>query len=355
MPGRDLRVSFDLQGKAAAGRSLSHLGLTPDGQVISAASPTPGNRDGELVIGQSRVGLYTGDGVRELSAPSRGAARQAIYADADERTVAWMETTSTDMYQMDWRVYGFDRHTARTVLLGDSAAVSKGKRMPIPPGMSMLSVGAGRVYWTTAVPTTGQREFGAQIMGRALTGGRAPEVVAERAKLPAAAGTVLYYVRSEDVSPGFPAGRYEIRKVAGGRDDVVASGPLAPEQQVTALTAEPGRVSWIVSAPEPPASLYVLDPAAGQAIQVALGDDGRSMMLSSSPRYVCWSNGSGGGDAGQYALDLQTDRLWRLGEAPGLSMVYAAGDYVAWSKLGAEPQKPEQNSLVVARLGSADN
>ncbi|MFE9688984.1 hypothetical protein [Micromonospora sp. NPDC005806] len=305
------------------------------------------------------MGRYTGDGVRELSAPSRGAARQASYADTDERTVAWMETTSTDMYQMDWRVYGFDRRSARTVLLGDSAAVSKGKRMPIPPGMSMLSVGADRVYWTTAVPTTGQREFGAQIMGRSLTGGRAPEVVAERAKLPAAAGTDLHYVRSEDVSPGFTADRYEIRKVGGGRDDVVASGPLVPEQQVTALTAEPGRVSWIVSAPapapEPAASLYVLDPAAGQAIQVALGDDGSSMMLNSSPRYVCWSNGNGGGDAGQYALDLQTDRLWRLGEAPGLSLALAAGDYVAWSKLGAEPQKPEQNSLVVAPLGSADN
>ncbi|MEU7981276.1 hypothetical protein AB0B63_22440 [Micromonospora sp. NPDC049081] len=354
VPGREFQVSFSLSGTTAPGRTLNHLGLTPDGQMITAANPAATTRSGEVVIGQSQVGLYAGSRVRGMSPAPHGAARQAIYGDADERTVAWLETTSTDMYQMDWRVYGFDRAAGRTVLLGDSAAVSKGRKMPIPPGSSMLSVGTDRVYWTTAVPTTGQPEFGAQVLGRSVTGSRAAEVVAERAKLPAAAGSDLYYVRSADVSPGFPADRYEIRKVTGGRDDLLTTGPLAKEQQVTALTAEPGRVAWIVSAPapEPNASLFVLDTATGDATEVTLGDDGTSMTLSSSPRYVCWSNGSGGGDAGQYALDVRTQRLWRLGEAPGLSLVFAAGDYLAWSKLGAEPQKPDQNSLTVARLAA---
>ncbi|MFG1713359.1 hypothetical protein [Micromonospora sp. NPDC049203] len=339
-------------GAQAGGRTLNHLGLTPDGQLISAANPVPKTGDGELGIGQSRVGLYSGGRARTLSPAPSGPPRQAIYADADDRTVAWMETSSTDMYQMDWLVYGFDRSSGRSVLLGDSAPIAKGKKMPIPPGSSMLSVGTDRVYWTTTVPTTGERDFGAQILASSPAGGAAPSVVAQRAKLPAAAGKDLYYVRSEDVAPGFPKSRYEIHKVSGGRDSVYASGPLTGEQQVSALTAEPGHVSWIVTGAteETPGTLFVLPSATKRAIEVTLGDNGPAMTLGSSPKLVCWSNGSGSGDAGQYVLDVATDRMWRLGEAPGLSLAFAGGDFVAWSKLGSEPQKPEQNSLRVARF-----
>jgi hypothetical protein len=349
--GKQYAVGLRLAGGAAAGRTLAHLGLTPDGLLVSAANPRPQVVDGVVRIGQSEVRLHgagTDRPVRAARPAPAGPPRQAVYADADERTTVWLETSSTSLDVVDWRVFAYDRSRARTVVLGDSSEVTGDGKLPMVPGDSTPTVGAGTAYWATAHPVAGRQGFGAKVVARPVTGTGALRTVAAQAKLPAADGADLYYVRSADVAPDLAADRYEIHRVTAGRDRVVASGALPAGGQVTALSAASGRASWVVSgAAEGGVGAVVVWEPAGTAVVFDLDGPGGSTALSSSERLVTWAAGSGAGDGGQYAYEPRTGRLWRLGAAPGLSLAYAAGPYVAWSELGPAAQDP--GGVVLAR------
>ena len=96
-------------------------------------------------------------------------------------------------------------------------------------------------------------------------------------------------------------------------------------------------------------TLFVWNPQTNTATEVALEGAGTGMIVVSGPRRVAWGNGGGNGDAGEYVLDLASGKLWRVGEAAGLSVIYASGDYIAWSKLGILPAEPKLNKLLVAK------
>jgi hypothetical protein len=353
-PGHELVVELERSGVDKDGRLLATLGVTPDGELVTAANPRPGSDGESVTIGQSEVRLDAARGARRLSlAASAGPAHQAAYADSDARTVVWIETPSVELGFFEWRVYAYDRDTRRTTLLGDSTALHRHGRLAVAPGGSAPTIGGGRAAWATSYAMPSGDDWGVRIVARDLQANGPLVTLAEGAKLPAAVGADVYYVRTSDAAPAFPADRYEIRRVgADGTDDLVASAPLAPGEEVTALVAKRGYLAWVVaSAPseQPSSRLHVLDPRARTALVVRLDEAGQAILLSGSERLLAWSNGSGSGDAGQYELDVAAARLWRLGEAPGYGLVYAAGDRVAWSRLGDEPQKPEQNAFVVAR------
>jgi hypothetical protein len=50
-------------------------------------------------------------------------------------------------------------------------------------------------------------------------------------------------------------------------------------------------------------------------------------------RYLAFGSGSSSGDGGQYVLDRSSGRLWKVGDAPGHSLVLASprGDYLGWT------------------------
>ncbi|WP_406862760.1 hypothetical protein ABZO31_20965 [Streptomyces sp. HUAS MG47] len=362
--GRQYRPGFVSTSDASGGRTLTVLDVTSGGGLVAAANPPPKTGDGTVTIGQSEVGLKTDAGGGRFTPfpKSRQTCsdrpRQAVYADERDGTVVWTESASTNLYSFDWCVFAYAPKTRTTTLLGNSASVSKGKEMPEAPGTSAPSIGDGKAYWATAYPTsTGKRDFGVRIVAQALDGGGEPATVADGAKLPRAAGGSVYYVRSADVSPDVPKDRYEIRKVtADGKEDVlITAAPLPTGREITALTVSGTRISWVVAAPEQQtATLYTRDGTTKKTLTFALGHAAPpTMFLRSTSKFLAWGNGSAAGDAGQYVYDFARGTLWRLGTEDGFSVVYAKGDYLAWSKLPDQPTATGTASFETARWAGA--
>ncbi|WP_203823837.1 hypothetical protein [Actinoplanes palleronii] len=333
---------------------VSKLALTSAGDTVIATAPPDLTTGGEVKIKQNTVSLLGPGGRRDLSLPPvRGAApRQAIYAAARGDAVAWLETPSTDLYGGDWSVFAATGGTTR--LLGTSSGVAPGGHVPAPPGSAAPVLGDEFAYWPTAVPAGRKDQFGLAIAGRRLDGTGPMRIVVRDAGRPAADGKNLYYVRTTMFAPAFAENRYEIRLVdATGADRVAAAGRLRKGEEVSALAADAGTVSWIVTSADEEdeqARMYAWDAAANTAVQVNLADRGLSTEISASGRVLAWGNGSGNGDGGMYLLDLGAEpALFRLGEAQGLSYAFVAGDHLAWSVMGDDPQDPAGNVLVVGR------
>ena len=181
--------------------------------------------------------------------------------------------------------------------------------------------------------------------------GREPLTTAvDRAKLPAATGGGIAYVRSKDVDPGAPASRYEIRLRQAGADTLVTSGPLVKDEQVSTMCASDTVLAWAVRSPEvaadaptsaaPLGRLHVMSLAAKAQQTIQLDDAAGSLDLSCGDTFVAWGNGSGNGDPGQYAFDVPSGKLWKLGESPGISIVYAAGAMLGWTLPPSSAQDP---------------
>ncbi len=327
---------YTAKGTAPGGHTYTALDVTSDGRLVVADNPAPETEAGELRIGQSGVGLHGPAGFRPFpraQGDCKARPRQAIYADESDGLIAWTESASTDLYYSDWCVFVHDTRKNSTRLLGDSAPL--GKKLPAPPGASIPTIGNKNIFWTVTHPTTDKRKFGVKVVSSPRTGTGKVEDAVTRAKLPVASGNDLYYVRSEDVSPGFPKDRFEVRKLSGtGEDSLVAAGALKGEQQLSVLAVAGKRVTWVISQPEDEtAGLYSLDETTDKALLVKLHHPGLSTMaLSVTPETITWGNGSSSGDAGQYVFDLGDQRLWRIGTEEGYSIVFAKGDFLAWSQ-----------------------
>lgn len=354
-PGREYRVSFVSDADTPGNRTLSVLDLTSAGGLVAAANPRPRTGEGELAIGQSAVGLHGGKGFTPFPRAKKTCSntpRQAVYADERDGVVTWTESASTNLYFFDWCVFAYSPETRRTALLGDSSSLTKGKEVPEAPGSSAPSIGKDKAYWAVTYPTSGKRDVGVKIVARPLSGEGEMETVTERGKLPkATADGALYFVRSEDVSPGFAKDRYEIHRVTPeGSEATVTYGHLAPGQQVTALAVAGTSVNWVVSSEEQGSSvLYSLNTATNRAVTFELGHTGPpTMFLRATPERLAWGNGSATGDAGQYVYDFARGRLWRVGSEEGFSVMYAKGDHLAWSQL-PETGAPGSASFNVTR------
>ncbi|MEU4626914.1 hypothetical protein AB0G04_43945 [Actinoplanes sp. NPDC023801] len=331
---------------------LAPLALTESGEAVVAAAPKGKVANGEIELVQSTIGMYRADALRPVSlAPVRGEkARQAIYGANRNGMTAWLETSSTNLYVGDWRIYAHDGTTTR--VLGDSSEVVPGGQLPIPPGAATPVIGEAAVYWPTMRPTKKRDEYTFEIVSRPLDGSGKLRTTATHAGLPAADGPDLYYVRSSTFAAGFAKDKYEIHHIgADGRDRVAAAGRLSRGEELTSLTASGGLVTWIVASGEEKEAgqLYAWDAQRNEATHVKLADRGAFTVLSSSGRMLAWGNESGTGDSSMYLLDLRTEpRLFRVGDdASGLSYAIVAGNYVGWSDPSDAPEKPDDTPLRV--------
>jgi len=178
-------------------------------------------------------------------------------------------------------------------------------------------------------------------MVRDIAGQELLTVAVDKAKLPAATGGGVAYVRSKDVDPAVPANRYDIRLRRPGADTLVTSGPLAKDEQVSTMCASDTLLAWAVrspdtSSPENPGAwtsghVHVMTLATKAQHTIELDDNAWSLDLSCGDNFVAWGNGSGNGDPGQYVVDVPSGKLWKLGESPGISAVRAAGTMLAWT------------------------
>lgn len=113
------------------------------------------------------------------------------------------------------------------ILLGDSFDLTRTDEVPPPPGVEIITTDGLHAWWMMTYQAKSQRGWGARIMVRDIAGQEPLTVAVDKAKLPAATGGGLAYVRSTDVDPAVPVNGYDIRLRRAGADTLVTSGPLA--------------------------------------------------------------------------------------------------------------------------------
>ena len=345
--GRDYTTLYTVDPRGSAGARVGVRAIREDGSAVIFNSPPPVS--GEL-IAQSQAGIQTVRSRSWLPPQTGSEPRQDAYAAADGQSFVWLETKSTDLFYLDWKVFAARPGQAQPTLLGDSFALTKTDKLPPPPGVKVITTDGVHAWWTMTHQMGKSLAWGARIMVRDVAGKEPLTTAVEKAKLPAATGGGIAYVRSKDVDPGTPANRYDIRLRVAGADTVVTSGLLVKDEQVSTMCASDTLLAWAVRSsevpPEAPASasplgrLHVIDLATKAQRIIALDDSAGSLDLSCGDRFVAWGNGSGNGDPGQYAYDVPSGKLWKLGESPGISVVHAAGAMLGWTLPPGSAQDP---------------
>ena len=337
--GRDYTTLYTVDPHGSSGARVGVRAIRDDGSAVIVNSPSPG--PGEFLT-QSQVGIQTGQSRTWLPPQTGSQPRQAIAAAAHGQTFVWLETKSTDLFYQDWKVFAARAGQRRPTLLGDSFDLTKSDEIPPPPGVKYITTDGVHAWWTMTYRTgKGNPAWGARIMVRDIAGHEPLTTAVDKAKLPAATGGGVAYVRTSDVDAAVPANRYDIRLRRAGADTLVTSGPLAKGEQVSTMCASDTLLAWAVRSPEAPPDnppehstggrLHVITLATNAQHTIELDDDAWSLDLSCGDTFVAWGNGSGNGDPGQYVVDVPSGKLWKLGESPGISAVRAAGTMLAWT------------------------
>jgi len=337
--GRDYTTLYTVDPHGSSGARVGVRAIRDDGSAVIVNDPPSGSGG---LIAQSQVGIQTPQS-RTLLPPQTGAQpRQVAYAAAHGQSFVWLETKSTDLFYLDWKVFAARAGQRQPTLLADSFALTRTDEVPPPPGVEVITTDGVHAWWTMTYPTMSQRPgWGARIMVRDLAGREPLSTAVDRAKLPAATGGGIAYVRSKDVDPSTPANRYDIRLRRAGADTLVTSGALVKDEQVSTMCASDTLLAWAVRSPEVPAEaptsdsslgrLHVINLATKAQQTIQLDDAARSLDLSCGDTFVAWGNGSGDGDPGQYVVNVPSGKLWKLGESPGISAVRAAGLMLGWT------------------------
>lgn len=335
--GRDYTTLYTVDPRGGAGARVGVLAIRDDGSAVIGNNPPPASG---ALIAQSQIGIQTISS-RTLLPPQTGAQpRQAIYAAAHGQSFVWLETKATDLFNLDWKVFAARTGQRQPTLLGDSFDLTKTDKIPPPPGVKVLTTDGVHAWWTMTYPTKDKRGMGVRVMVRDIAGREPLTTAVDKAKLPAATGRGVAYVRSNDTDQSVPENRYDIRIRKAGADTLVTSGSLAKDEQVSTMCASDTFLAWAVRSPkaaaENPAApaggrLHVMTLATKVKQTINLDDSAGSLDLSCGDTFVAWGNGSGNGDPGQYVVDVPSGKLWKLGESPGISLVHAAGTMLGWT------------------------
>lgn len=331
--GSELRVDLTVDSSPVGGvAALAQIPtLLPSGQIVVIEAPVGSDSP-------AQVALYGPGGDRESLArwPDDGTWRQAPYAEATDERVAVMETASTDLLTLDWRIVSAATDGSTAEVIADWSDWTS-EPPPLVGAEVLPSVGDDFVAWNAPLPSDGQGWRGSGFDQQVLVFGADGEtrVLEGRAAVHAASGQYLYVAHDPLFDPDVPIGTYAITRVdptGGGPEEVVAAGPLTSAGRVSDVAADGDAVAWVVSDGSR-AAIYLIDGA--RRVVIHAPDPAGSARMSLSGGRLAWGEGSAGADGGTYLLD-RDDTLWRLATSPGRSEASVAGDWVAWAQVAED-------------------
>nr|WP_159087499.1 hypothetical protein [Tessaracoccus timonensis] len=142
------------------------------------------NRDSEEIVKSGRVGLLYDNQSSKLfdstaHIRSDGLARQTYAGDIDDNWAVWMETSSTDLSQSNWRLFSqrISGGTPRLVAAAEDQLSSGASEVPLLGGDPVPKLSAGLVWWWTA---TQQQDgtFGVRVLAADPARGEPKEMLA---------------------------------------------------------------------------------------------------------------------------------------------------------------------------------
>jgi hypothetical protein len=323
------------------GPNLSTLGA--DGSLFGSWSPFP-QPGGPLLTDPLSIGLYGPDGERstliEESNPGLPA-RQAISFSVAGDLAAWVETTSTSLYETDWWIVAYE--DGREWIAAESAELGVGSVLPLVQGDINVSLAGRTAFWNSPVPGHAQDQWATALLSRDVDGGGPIETTADNVWLHTSdgAGSVLFVQMSADLTERILSLR------PGSEPQVVVERPggASADFAVTALGADADTVAWSVWQGADPDSylqsdrswVYVQEVATGRLTEIELNSTGTDAAFVSAG-WAAWGNGSGTGDAGEYLLDIRDSVLYRIAEHEGYSNPVVNYPAVAWAVPNTSPE-----------------
>ncbi|MBW3086910.1 hypothetical protein KEM60_03139 [Austwickia sp. TVS 96-490-7B] len=302
------------------------LALASTGRVLAFhATRSEGQR-----LGRGHAVLIDKSGHRDLPEDLAGPPRQAVSATSAGGRFVWRETSSTRMDDEDWRIMASDDNVS-PLMIGDSQSSAKaGLLSPVlPDSDASLATDGTSAYWTAGTPAApGTRPGPSRLFAAPVDGNTAPRVLARSVFSPVWDGSRLLAVDADPALDRHEVHLTSIDRATGARHPI--PGPrLRDRESLSSFCAGPEMVAFGLAGPDPGRGRLIVRRN-GQDLDVPLAGGNAHVVCGTG--FVAWGNGSGQGDPGQYLLDLRRKPMvYRLGEVPGLSVVRAAGSFLAWT------------------------
>lgn len=326
--------------------STQVVALTQDGTPVVAVSRVTDTE----VIGQVVVGTLAPDGeVRAFSPAASNAIdhdrpRQGEAYTASLSHAAWVETTSTDLQFDNWAVFTADLGIGHTVPLGSSQDVLPGDDLPVIGPYMYVTLGSDAAYWGTPVPQGAKgadghySDFELAIVSRALDGSGRLETVAERALLPAADGSCVFFARVHGSDPTIPLGEYTIDQKCDGVAEVeLARGQLGGQGSLSRVAASGSVVAWSLWDTDGTAAtssdIIILDTETSRTVAVHLSPEAGMLpeivnALGVDSGLVQWASQSARG-----LVDVVSRSVWTLPPAGAYWTILQNSGWIGWQTI----------------------
>jgi hypothetical protein len=278
----------------------------------------------------------------KLISPHRGPTGAVAGSALSSRWAIWLESPSTDLNHLAWRMFAYNLRTLKTTLLTSSGTVSGAEPVAVP-GYTGPQISGDRVFWAQVRDQPGRPRvdiYGCQIS--ACT----PRVYARGAALPAATTGAIYYVQ-RPVFAGSRAGlgfAFTRRDLRTGTTATVVRSTLKANEDLTGLAASNVAVAWTLkrsTASRETSLIHIRTLGDGQTTTIHAGPEGNFSYPIATSRYVAWAEGNSGAasQVGGYLLDLRSHTLLKIGNAAGLYDLHGHGSVLAWQVSTGKPTR----------------
>lgn len=315
------------------GISVVVLAVAPDGRVVARVGPRDTVDGDKITLSQNDIELIEPGASEGEVIPGRPGPRprQAVYADADEQAIVWMETTSTNLGSDGWVILAYDRVAKQTRVIAKAASDDT----PRAPNGTVPFLAAGRVYWIAAELTGREgRPARAHIFSRDVAASEPVRREVTDAESLTADGDIAFYTESHSVDPAIPDdGRHIVHRLdlTTGDDSVVEKLKLDDDETFSGLTTSNGDLAWAISTPTAdgdPASATLTICAASGTTKTLTGSGVSFFDLVLTPDFLGWNGDSETGE--QWLFDRRRKVIVDLGLAPGVADARGSGRHVVW-------------------------
>lgn len=319
--------------------------VAPDGRaLVSSMNQSDFDQSTFTLQATSPVSLWADDGLESLGSTEElipgDPHRQVLDAQFVNDSVVWQETSSTDLFVSDWRMFRHDLDGGAPQLVARSEQVFPAGSLPMAVGRPVLAAVGNRVGWHT----TYEREDGTlrtKVVSVPAAGGEL-RTESEIAAMPAGAADGWVTLRMIDETVEGAEGGWEIQapRRASGIDLIEPGGDVVP------LITFPGGTddNWAVAkiAADEHAYAWV---APGEVYVATIGSDTRHRLhhspdvtvdphsLSVCGQRVLWVTVSGESIAAIYVFDLESGQISTLPANNPVASVACGGDYVSWTDI----------------------